>query len=71
MGLIGINDRSYIDPEQQRRSYLKLVYENGYHDGYYAATALREQAYLKDDEALMRYRIGLRIGMREKRKVIA
>jgi hypothetical protein len=64
--VIGQGQRSVVPPEQQRRAYLKLVYENGYHDGYYAGTPLREQAYLSDEEALPRYRIGFRIGVRER-----
>jgi hypothetical protein len=65
MGLIGTG-RSVVSAPERRRAYLKLVYENGYHDGYHAGEGLREQAYLKDEEALMRYRIGLRIGKRER-----
>jgi hypothetical protein len=64
--MIGNLGRSVPPPEVRRRAYLKLVYENGYHDGYYAGTPLREQAYLSDEEALPRYRIGFRIGVRER-----
>ena len=58
--------RANVGPAERRRSYLKLVYENGFHDGIYAGEAVREGAYLLDEEALMRYRIGLRIGKRER-----
>jgi hypothetical protein len=67
--MIGNLGRSVPPPEVRRRAYLKLVYENGYHDGYRAGLPLREQAYLSDEEALMRYRIGLRIGIRERERV--
>jgi hypothetical protein len=60
--------RSIVPDEQQRKSFLKLVYENGYHDGELAGEPIREQAYLEDEEALMRYRIGFRIGKRERRR---
>ena len=57
--------REFISPEKRRKSFLRLVHENGYHDGFYANDP-RESAYLKDEEALTRYRIALRLGRLER-----
>lgn len=54
-----------VPDAERRRAYLRLVYENGFHDSF-DDKASREQAYLDDEEALMRYRIGSRVGKRER-----
>lgn len=64
-----MSTREFISPERQRRAYLKLVWQNGRHDGFYAGEKLREQAYLKDEEALTRYRMAFRIGKLQRETV--
>ena len=64
MGLIGIKNRSDVSPAQRRKSFLHLVYENGYHDGWHTGEPLR--AHLYEGDALAKYRNGLRIGKRER-----
>lgn len=65
--MIGHEGRSVVAPETRRRAYLKLVQENGYHDSFDHKT-LREQVYQDDEEALRRYRVGIRIGKRERER---
>jgi hypothetical protein len=65
--MIGGEGRSVVTSETRRRAYLKLVYENGFMDSF-DNKASREQAYLDDEEALMRYRIGTRVGKRERER---
>jgi hypothetical protein len=67
MGLIGINNRSDVSPAQRRKSFLHLVYENGYHDGWHTGEPLREELYTAD--AFDAYRRGWRIGKRERARV--
>ena len=66
MGLIGIRGRAEITPQQRRKSFLKHVQELGYHDGYYSGEPVRILSYQDDDEARARYRVGVRIGKRER-----
>ena len=53
--------------EQNRRAFLKLAYHCGKHDGLHAALALNR--YQGDEEAQMRYRIGVKVGQKLREKV--
>ena len=66
--MIGGPGRSVVSSTDQRKAFLHLVYEHGFHDGYHAGLPVRCDGYKHDEEARNRYLMGLRIGKRERER---
>ena len=53
--------------DENRRAFLKLAYHCGKHDGLHAALVFPR--YQGDEEAQMRYRIGVKVGQKLRERV--
>ena len=60
--------REFVSPDKRRRAFLRLAYECGYHDGYHLNMAIPSR-YSDDEEAGMRYKIGARVGKKERARM--